>query len=157
MKSILYEILKSPQLAEGTAWERKKYHANDIVVREGEQGSSLFFIEQGVLRVTGRVDLGKNKHIQPGIGELKAGALFGESCLHMSLPRIATVTAITEVSLLEINGERLSVYLDANPVQGYLFYKYLFETLIGRLNSTIHTVETLLAWGLKAHEIDQYL
>ena len=110
-----------------------------------------------MLRVTGRVDLGKNKHIQPGIGELKAGALFGESCLHMSLPRIATVTAITEVSLLEINGERLSVYLDANPVQGYLFYKYLFETLIGRLNSTIHTVETLLAWGLKAHEIDQYL
>ena len=157
MKSILNEILKSPQFSEGTAWQCKKYHANDIVVREGEPGDSLFFIEQGVLRVTGRVDLGKNKYIQPGIGDLKAGALFGESCLHESLPRIATVTAITEVSLLVINGERLSIHLDANPVQGYLFYKYLFEILIGRLNSANHTVETLLAWGIKTHEIDQYL
>ena len=151
------EILKSPQFSEGAAWERKNYHANDILVREGELGDSLFFIEQGELRVTGRVDLGKNKHIQPGIGDLKAGALFGESCLHESLPRIATVTAITEVCLLVINGERLRIHLDANPVQGYLFYKNLFELLIGRLNSANHTVETLLAWGLKVHEIEQYL
>jgi len=157
LKSILNEILKSPQFSEGTAWERKKYHANDIVVRKGELGDSLFYIEKGLLRVTGRVDLGGNKHIQPGIGDLKAGALFGESCLHESLPRIATVTAITEASLLEINGERLSIHLDANPIQGYLFYKYLFEILIGRLKSANHTVETLMAWGLKAHEIDQHL
>ena len=157
MKSLLNEILNSSQFLEGAAWERKKYHANDIVVREGELGDSLFFIEQGELRVTGRVDLGKNKHIQPGIGDLKAGALFGESCLHKSLPRIATVTAITEVCLIVINGERLSIHLDANPVQGYLFYKCLFEILLGRLNSANNTVETILAWGLKAHEIEQHL
>jgi len=157
LKSILNEIFNSPQFSEGIAWERKKFNANDIVVREGELGDSLFFIEQGVLRVTGQVDLGKNKHIQPGIGDLKAGALFGESCLHEALPRIATVTAITDASLLEINGERLCIYLDTNPIQGYLFYKYLFEILIARLNSANHTVETILAWGLKAHEIDQHL
>jgi len=157
LKTILTEILKSPQFTEGKHWERKQYQANEVVVKEGDMGFSLFFIEQGELRVTGRVDLGGKKHIQPGIGDLKAGSMFGESCLHISLPRIATVTAITEASLLEINGEKLSVYLDANPIQGYLFYKYLFEIIITRLNSANHTVEKLMAWGIKAHDIDQYL
>jgi CRP-like cAMP-binding protein len=95
--------------------------------------------------------------MQPGICDLKEGAVFGESCLHISLPRIATVTAITEATLLEINGERLSIFLDENPVQGYLFYKNLFELLIVRLNSANQRVETLISWGLKAHEIDRYL
>lgn len=157
MKNILKNILKSSQLVEGVGWNRKHYNIKDIVVTAGELGTSLFFIEEGELRVTGRVDLGGNKHIQPGMGDLKAGTIFGESCLHSSLPRIATVTAITEAQLLEINGERLSIFLDDNPAIGYLFYKNLFDIAIGRLNRANNTVETLMAWGLKAHEIDQYL
>ena len=157
MKNILKSILNSPQLPEGSAWKRRHFDVNEIVVKEGELGASLFIVEEGAVIVTRRVDLGENKHIQPGMGELKAGAIFGESCLHVSLPRIATVKALTESCLLEINGEALSIYLDDNPTQGYLFYKKLFEVVIGRLNNANHTVETLMAWGLKAHEMDQYL
>jgi len=150
-------MLESPQFPEGAVWKRIHYNANDVVVKEGDQGDSLFFVEEGELRVTRRVGLGENKHIQPGVGELKAGAIFGESCLHLSLPRIATVIALTEVRLLEINGERLGVFLDDKPVKGYLFYKKLFEIATGRLNNANQTVERLMAWGLKAHEIDQHL
>ncbi len=157
MKHILDDVLKSPQFLEGNAWQRQKYKPNEVVIKEGDIGSSLFFVEQGLLRVTGRVNLGEKKHIQPGIGDLKAGALFGESCLRTELPRIATVTTVTDVILLEINGEKFSVFLDANPIQGYLFYKGLFEVLIGRLKSANHTIETLMAWGLKVREIDRYL
>jgi CRP-like cAMP-binding protein len=157
MKKLLEDFIKSPHFPEGTAWKRKKYNMNDRVVNEGDLGTSLFFVVDGELRVTGSVDLGEDKRMQPGICDLKAGALFGESCLHMSLPRIATVTAITEATLLEINGERLSIFLDEHPVQGYLFYKNLFELLIVRLNSANQRVETLISWGLKAHEIDRYL
>jgi len=157
LKKLLKDILKSPQFSEGSAWKRMYYDSNDIVVKEGEHGDTLFFVEAGELRVTRRVDLGENKYIQPGVGDLRAGAIFGESCLHVSLPRIATVTAITEVVLLEINGERLGIFLDDNPVKGYLFYKKLFEIVIGRLSNTNQTVETLMAWGLKAHEIDRHL
>ncbi len=157
MKKLLEDFIKSPHFPKGTAWKRKKYVMNERVVNEGELGTSLFFVEEGELRVTGSVDFGDNKHMQPGICDLKEGAVFGESCLHISLPRIATVTAITEATLLEINGERLSIFLDENPVQGYLFYKNLFELLIVRLNSANQRVETLISWGLKAHEIDRYL
>jgi len=157
LKKIFEKIIESPQMLEGKAWERKHYHINDIVVKEGELGNSLFFIEKGELRVTGRVDLGGNKHIQPGMGDLKVGIVFGESCLHESLPRIATVTAITEAHVLEIKAEELKQYLDSNSELGYAFYKALFEVLIGRLNRSNHTVESLMAWGLKVHELDRYL
>ena len=157
MKNILKDILKSPQFPEGLAWKRRHYNINDTVIKEGDEGDSLFFVEEGELRVTRRVGFGESKHIQPGVGELKAGAIFGESCLHLSLPRIATVTAISEVRLLEINGERLGVFLDGKPVEGYLFYKKLFEIVIGRLNNANQSVEALMAWGLKAHEIDRHL
>lgn len=157
LQNIFNEILKSPQMPENTGWKRKNFQLNDVVVKEGDPGNTLFFVEKGELRVSGSVNLGAKKHIQPGIADLKEGAIFGESCLLQSLPRIATVTAVTEASLLEINGEQLSIYLDDNPIQGYLFYKQLFETMIKRLNSANHTVESLMAWGLKAHEIDQHL
>jgi CRP-like cAMP-binding protein len=157
LKNILKDMLESPQFPEGSAWKRIRYNSNDIVVKEGDEGDSLFFVEEGELSVTRRVGLGDNKHIQPGVGKLKAGAIFGESCLHSSLPRIASVTAITEVQLLEISGESLGIFLDDNPVKGYLFYKKLFEAVIGRLNNVNQTVESLMAWGLKAHEIDQHL
>lgn len=157
MKNLLKEILKSPQFSEGSAWTRKYYKTNETVVKEGEQGTTLFFVEEGELRVSRRVDLENNKHIQPGVGDLKEGAIFGESCLHISLPRIATVTAVTPIQLLEINGESLGIYLDDHPIKGYLFYKKLFEVVIARLNNSNKTVETLMAWGLNAHEIDKHL
>jgi len=144
-------------MAENVAWKRCLYQPNDIVVKAGELSQSLFFIEEGHLRVTGRVELDHNRHIQPGIAELTENMIFGETCLHRSHPRIATVIAVTDSVVLEINGERLAVFLDDHPVQGYLFYKQLFEILITRLGKVNHTVESLMAWGIKNHEIDQYL
>jgi len=157
LNKIFKKIIESPQMIEGESWSRRQYHVNTIIVNEGDLGDSLFFIEEGELRVMGRVDLGENKHIQPGMGDLKAGVIFGESCLHESLPRIASVMAITEAQVLEIKGKQLIDYLDSNPEQGYVFYKALFEILIGRLNRSNHTVESLMAWGLKMHELDRYL
>ncbi len=157
VENILQQIIKSPQMMEGIAWQRRTYQANEIVVKAGDQGDKLYWIEKGGLRVLGHVQLESHKHIQPGISDLKAGMLFGESCLQTVLPRTATVMAVTESVLLEIKGQRLSIYLDDHPIHGYLFYKSLFEIMIHRLSRTNHTVETLLKWGLEAHEIDQYL
>ena len=157
LKKILDELLKSPQLLENEVWVRRQYEQQDTIVKEGELATSLFYVEGGELRVSGRVSLGDNKHIQPGMCDLKQGALFGESSLHGSYPRIATVTAISDVQLIEIDAEKLKVYLEQHPEQGFLFYKKLFEILIERLKNSNHTVESLMAWGLKAYEIDKHL
>ena len=157
MEKILKEILQNPQFVNGADWKQRFFNSNEIIVRQGEVGKSLFFIEQGVLRVTGRVELDEHKNIQPGFCDMEKGSVFGEACLYGSSRRIATITAVTEGSVIEIDGTRLSDFLDAHSNLGYLFYKNFFEIFLTRLNKANHRVEHLMAWGLKVHEIDKYL
>ncbi len=157
MKSILHEILENPQFEEGVAWKQRSFKANEEIVKQGELGESLFVIEEGTLRVTGSVELDDKKNMQTGICDLEKGSVFGETCLHESSPRMATVIAVTDGCVIEVDGFRLSVFLDAHPVLGYLFYKNLFEISVTRLNRANQRVESLMAWGLKVHDIDKYL
>ncbi len=157
MNNILKDILGDPQFPEGAAWKRLCFSNNDVIVEEGQEGGSLFFIEEGQLRVSGNIELEEDKRIQPGIWELGAGEIFGEIALYESQLRTASVRAVSEGCLLEINGEKLGVYLDAHPSLGYLFYKDLFEILISRLNRANHRVNDLFAWGLKVHGIERHL
>jgi len=157
LKSILHEILENPQFEEGVAWNRRNLKANEEIVKQGELGETLFVIEKGTLRVTGSVELDEKKNMQTGICDLEKGSIFGETCLHESSPRMATVIAVTDGRVIEVDGLRLSIFLDAHPVLGYLFYKYLFEISVTRLNRANQRVESLMAWGLKVHDIDKYL
>ncbi|NOQ15147.1 MAG: cyclic nucleotide-binding domain-containing protein [Methyloprofundus sp.] len=157
MENILKEILQDPQFAEGVAWKLRHFNANEVIVKQGESGKTLFIIEEGVLRVTGHVELGEHKKIQPGFCDLEKGSIFGETCLYESSLRMATVIAVTGGSMIELDGARLSVFLDAHPTLGYLFYKKIFKVFVTRLNKANQRVESLMAWGLKVHEIDKYL
>jgi len=157
LKSIVHEILENPQFEEGIAWKRRDFKANEEIVKQGELGETLFVIEEGMLRVTGNVELDEKKNMQTGICDLEKGCIFGETCLYESSPRMATVIAVTDGRVIEVDGLRLSVFLDAHPVLGYLFYKNLFESSIARLNKANKRVEHLMAWGLKVHDIEKYL
>ena len=157
MKKIIEDIIISPSFPEGSAWNRLNYHANEIIINEGEVGSSLFFVESGLLRVTGNVEIKQNCHIQPGIWELGAGDIFGETCLFEPQERMASVKGVKAGSVLEINGEKLREYFNEHPEQGYLFLKEVFITLVERLKKANHRVEELFAWGLKVYEIEKEL
>jgi CRP-like cAMP-binding protein len=154
---MLLEIIGDPRFPEGTAWKRHRFEPNQVIVREGERGNSLFFIEAGEVRVSGRVELEAHRLVQPGICDLGKGDIFGELCLYHSSTRTASVITISAASVLELDGQRLSIYLDAHPVQGYLFLKTLFETLSARLGRANKRVENLFAWGLKVHGIEENL
>lgn len=157
MNNILKEILENPQFSEGAAWIRRAVKANEVLVKQGDIGETLFIIETGILRVTGHVELDEHKNIQPGFCDLEQGSVFGEACLHESSVRMATVLAATDSTIIEVDGERLSIFLDAHPVLGYLFYKQMFQSFVSRLNIANQRVEHLMAWGLKVHDIDKYL
>lgn len=131
-------------------WKRWHFHANQIIVKEGDVGKSLFFIENGQLRVSVHVEIERRRIIETGVGDLGKGDLFGDTCLHESPVRTASVIAMTDGCLLEINGDKLGEYLDAHPIKGYAFYKKLFEILFKRLSGGNRRIEYLLAWGLKA-------
>ena len=153
----LKEIIRDSAFVKETAWWHREFSAQEHILRAGEEGRSLFLVESGELRVTGRVELGGQRPVQPGICDLKAGDLFGELSLYAAHPRNASVIAITDGSLLEIDSGQLSRYLDDHPELGYCFLKELFITQAQRLDRSNQRVESLFAWGLKAHGIDNYL
>ena len=157
MNGTIPKILREPSFPEDVAWRRHHLEANQVILREGEEGSSLFFIEEGRLRVTGKVELEAGRQVRPGICDLQAGDVFGELCLFGRRMRTATVAAITEARVVEIDGELLDRFLETNPELGYRLLRELFATLADRLGRTDRQMENLLAWGLKAHGIERHL
>jgi CRP/FNR family transcriptional regulator, cyclic AMP receptor protein len=155
--STIENIIKDPSFPENIAWKYRSFHANEIIVHKGDAGKSFFLIEEGMLRITIHVEVEERRNIQAGVNDLEKGDFFGEIALFESSQRINTVTAITDGRLIEIDGAILGVYLDNHPIQGYLFFKQIFKTLIIRMTCETHRVESLMAWALKAHGISKYL
>ena len=155
MENLINQIIDDPTFIKGVAWNRWNFYANETIIKEGDVGKSLFFVESGQLRVSVHVELEERRNIKTGVGDLGKGDLFGDTCLHESAVRTASVIAVTDGCLVEINGDRLGGYLDAHPAKGYLFYKKLFEILFSRLSNGNRRIEYLLAWGLKARRASE--
>ena len=69
-----------------------------VVVREGESGGAMYFVEEGRLEVSVVSDS------EPRImGFLRTGDIFGERSLVTGEPRSATVRALSEVRLLKLD------------------------------------------------------
>lgn len=147
----LRKIINDAKFCEGTAWNSRSFQAGDRILEEGTEGRSLFLIESGDVRVM--VTLKIERRVRPGICDLHAGDIFGELNLFEQHPRSASVTAISDVQLLEIDGARLSHYLNQHPEIGYPILKNLFQLMVSRLNKANRRIEYLLGWGLKAHNI----
>jgi small-conductance mechanosensitive channel/CRP-like cAMP-binding protein len=82
------------------------YGADEIVVRQGESGSSLFVVLKGSLMVSIEATI---------VGSITQGSFFGEMSLLTGEPRSATVRATCEVWLAEITKEIIEPILRSNP------------------------------------------
>ena len=84
-----------------TSTSLRSYQEGDIIVTEGESGSSLFLVVSGEVKVFTRGEQGE--HIP--LAELGAGDFFGEVSLLTGRPRTATITAKTQVLAIELTRE----------------------------------------------------
>ena len=157
MKAIVDNLISNPSLPEGVAWQRYNLEIGAVIVRKGDWGNSLFFLEEGCVRVLGVAELSENQFINPGLCDLSAGIVFGDVCLFSPQERTATVVALTHICIIEIDAALLRSYLDDHPIEGYSFLKSLFLSMTNRLALANHRVEHLLAWGVRAHDIDKFI
>jgi CRP-like cAMP-binding protein len=144
MKQLLDEILSSPRLMEGVAWKRVRYKAGERIIEKGEVGHAFFLIEDGGVRVFGGTGAGEDLLETQGLCDLSKDEVFGDICLYGTRHRSASVVAISDVRLVEIRNDMLSVYLDDHPVEGYLFLKVLSEVMISRLVAANERIENLM-------------
>ncbi len=79
-----------------------------MVIREGEMGRSFFWLALGAVRVY-KTDL---RGTQTDLARLGEGALFGEMALIQASPRTASVQALADTDLLEIQAKDLANMAD---------------------------------------------
>ena len=153
----LKALLNDPKFAEGVFWSRVNVTCGTDVMRQGEHGNSLYLIELGSLRVLGHVDVSENRQVRPGVCDLQAGDVVGELVLFDSGVRSATVQAVEDSVLIEINGDRLMTFLEHNTDIGFQLLRSLMTVMVGRIRKNNEKIFSLLAWGLKAHQIEKDL
>jgi small-conductance mechanosensitive channel/CRP-like cAMP-binding protein len=95
------------------AADRLHFDDGEILVREGEQGDSLFVIEHGRVSVSTAVVAAESGPLQLAI--MEAGSFFGEISLLTGEPRSATVTSEGGCEVLVLSKEAIAPLLEQDP------------------------------------------
>ena len=155
--TLIPELLQDPDFQRAVEWRRQPFAAGEVIVQEGQLDRSLYLIEEGSADVVCDVWLEDDRHIRPGIWVLGPGDLFGELVLFDQRPRAASVVARTPGRLVAIDADSLRRFLDDHPEVGYRLLKELFALLTERLRRANQRLESVFAWGLRAHGIDRHI
>ncbi len=82
----------------GTPFTVARYRARDVIYLQGDESTSVLFIEAGSVRLTVAAANGKDATL----GLLEPGAFLGEEALAGQIERPETATAMTATTLIEI-------------------------------------------------------
>jgi small-conductance mechanosensitive channel/CRP-like cAMP-binding protein len=93
-----------------TAASRHVFAPGELVIRAGDQGSSMFVVHNGRVQVQVS-DGGKPRPV----AMLSEGAFFGEMALFTGEPRTANVVALEETEVLEIGHAAMKHLFETNP------------------------------------------
>jgi len=111
---------------------RRTFLKGMVIIKEGDEGDSLFIIKSGAVKVTK-----KNKEgIDELVVELGPGDPFGEMALIDRFPRSATVTANETSELLEIKEPHFTKLLSSHKEIDLKFSKAFNKVLCTRLRET---------------------
>ncbi len=113
------------------------YKKGDVIVSEGEIETSFYIVTKG------GVEVRKDDVI---IGRMYQGDCFGEIAFITREPRLASITARTDVSLMVVSGALLEQASLETQLQ---YYRVFLENLVARLSSA--TEQLTEREKLKAH------
>ena len=105
--------------------ELASYGPGEILISEGDPGTSLFVITSGVVRAFVKQADGKNKQVR----EMGEGSFFGEIAVLSGKPRTATVTSKTSVEALILERKTLDNIVKTHPSVRTTLQKFAAERL----------------------------
>jgi CRP-like cAMP-binding protein len=109
--SLFNVVLDAEQLdALAAATKIVHFRKHDVLVRQGDLGASMFALVEGKVSVSVHAPGGERR-----VATLEAGDVVGEMSLFTGERRSATVTALGEVTALEITKAGLEPILAASP------------------------------------------
>ena len=105
--------------------------ADEIVVREGEPGHSLYILVEGDVEVIKNLESDN----AVSLAVLRSRTFFGEMCVIDPVPRAATVYAITPVKAIEIKAATLHHLCVRMPAQFAIVLLNLARDMVRRLRT----------------------
>ena len=99
---LLREVVKKAKL--------RIFSKDEVIVREGDDGDSLFLIRDGYVRVVKNMAGGE----QRTVAYLKDGAYFGESALLRAERRTSTILAMGKVEVIQVMKEDFFALVNRN-------------------------------------------
>jgi len=103
----------------------------DVVIQQGDQGTSFFVIARGVVEIV-RSDDGAEVQL----AKLHDGSIFGEMALVSAQPRSATVRALDDTDLLEFDRSALNAAAGEVQTIAAALDKFTRERLLNNLMNT---------------------
>ena len=99
----------------------KSYRKNQKVFSQGDPADSVFYLQEGRVKVCVASDLGKEAVVALHHKE----DFFGEGCLTGQPLRLATVIAMTECTIMRLDKEAVVAALREEPKFSELFIAYI--------------------------------
>jgi len=120
--------------------ERISIAADEILFRQGDPSSELYFLESGRVRV----DLELENERVVRLRSLLKGTVVGELGFYLRVPRNATVRAETPCRLRRLTGAGLQRMEEEEPAVALLFHHYMSRLLADRLSATDRSLQAAL-------------
>lgn len=121
--------------------ERRAYRKGQTILRQGEQGESLFVIVSGQVRI---YMLSPDGH-EVSVSICDRGDFFGEMALLLDMPRTANVEAMKSTEVLVLHRQAFRQHLLSNPQAAVR----IIEALSRRLRRTTESVEELTSLSVR--------
>jgi CRP/FNR family transcriptional regulator, cyclic AMP receptor protein len=125
----------------------RNFPSGDVIIREGERGDSLFIMQSGEVEITKQLTLVLDEDTpkERVFIRLNAenGVYFGEMALLENETRSATVTALTDCTLLELHQKEFLDLIERNPAMGIKLLLRLAQVLSRHLRKTNQDVVKL--------------
>ncbi|URA09361.1 Crp/Fnr family transcriptional regulator [Thermospira aquatica] len=140
--TLFSELTEEERKQVGDILHYRHYKKGEVIVSEGDEGTSLFLFQKGVVQVTSQITLkrtGDDKWMEAEksiatYDEVKM-PFFGEMSLLTGAPRSATVKAMTDVELYEVFQKDFYDLCERNHTIGYKLLKAIAQVLCGRIRS----------------------
>lgn len=97
------------------------YKTNQTIYRQGEIADTVYYLQNGKVKLTVHSDQGK----EAVIGILEPGQFFGEGCMNGHPLRIATTTAMENCVIMTIAKAAMIALLHDEPKFSEMFIAYL--------------------------------
>lgn len=107
----------------GAGGNTRDYEADQNIFLQGEVADSVFFIQQGRVKVTVTSEQGK----EAVVGILVEGQFFGEGCLHVQQQRTATVKALCRSRITSIAKPAMLAAIRDQPQFSQVFMDHLLS------------------------------